>query len=150
MSGGRYRMLETVRAFCAERLADAGEADQLRRAHTTYFLELAWTASDHLRCAEQLHWLRRLDAERDNLHAALRRATAAGDGADAAGLVAALSFYWWLRGMRGKGATGRRRPRRARRRSTAGVERGVRPLRLQRLARRLRPPAHRNAAVRHP
>ncbi|MBQ1018195.1 winged helix-turn-helix domain-containing protein [Micromonospora sp. D93] len=104
MTGGRYRMLETVRAFCAERLAEAGEADQLRRAHTAYFLEFAWTASDHLRCAEQLHWLRRLDAERDNLHAALRRATAAGDAPDAAGMVAALSFYWWLRGMRGEGA----------------------------------------------
>ncbi|MGC4754828.1 BTAD domain-containing putative transcriptional regulator [Micromonospora trifolii] len=104
MTGGRYRMLETVRAFCAERLAEAGEADQLRRAHTAYFLEFAWTASDHLRCAEQLHWLRRLDAERDNLHAALRRATAAGDTSDAAGMVAALSFYWWLRGMRGEGA----------------------------------------------
>ncbi|MGC4799093.1 BTAD domain-containing putative transcriptional regulator [Micromonospora saelicesensis] len=104
MTGGRYRMLETVRAFCAERLAEAGEADQLRRAHTAYFLEFAWTASDHLRCAEQLHWLRRLDAERDNLHAALRRATAAGDASDAAAMVAALSFYWWLRGMRGEGA----------------------------------------------
>ncbi|WP_247672169.1 BTAD domain-containing putative transcriptional regulator [Micromonospora sp. M61] len=104
MTGGRYRMLETVRAFCAERLAEAGEADQLRRAHTAYFLEFAWTASDHLRCAEQLHWLRRLDAERDNLHAALRRATAAGDTSDAAGMVAALSFYWWLRGMRGEAA----------------------------------------------
>ncbi|MGC4866793.1 BTAD domain-containing putative transcriptional regulator [Micromonospora sp. DT53] len=104
MTGGRYRMLETVRAFCAERLAEAGEADRLRRAHTAYFLEFAWTASDHLRCAEQLHWLRRLDAERDNLHAALRRATAAGDASDAAGMVAALSFYWWLRGMRGEGA----------------------------------------------
>ncbi|MEU1749458.1 BTAD domain-containing putative transcriptional regulator [Micromonospora arida] len=104
MAGGRYRMLETVRAFCAERLAEAGEADQLRRAHTAYFLEFAWTASDRLRCAEQLHWLRRLDAERDNLHAALRRATAAGDASDAAGMVAALSFYWWLRGMRGEGA----------------------------------------------
>ncbi|MEU7676311.1 BTAD domain-containing putative transcriptional regulator [Micromonospora taraxaci] len=104
MAGGRYRMLETVRAFCAERLADAGEADDQRRAHTAYFLEFAWTASDHLRRPEQLHWLRRLDAERDNLHAALRRATAAGDAADAAGMVAALSFYWWLRGMRGEGA----------------------------------------------
>ncbi|RQX19505.1 protein kinase [Micromonospora ureilytica] len=104
MTGGRYRMLETVRAFCAERLAEAGEADQLRRAHTAYFLEFAWTASDHLRSAEQLHWLRRLDAERDNLHAALRRATAAGEASDAAGMVAALSFYWWLRGMRGEGA----------------------------------------------
>ncbi|GAB3951674.1 BTAD domain-containing putative transcriptional regulator [Micromonospora vulcania] len=104
LTGGRYRMLETVRAFCADRLAEAGEADDLRRAHAAYFLEFAWIASDHLRRAEQLQWLRRLDDERDNLHAALRRAAAAGAASDAAGLVAALSFYWWLRGMRGEGA----------------------------------------------
>ncbi|MFI1192110.1 BTAD domain-containing putative transcriptional regulator [Micromonospora sp. NPDC020750] len=104
LSVGRYRMLETVRAFCAERLTEAGEADQLRRAHAAYFLEFAWTADGHLRRAEQLEWLRRLDAERDNLHAALRRATGSGDAPDAAGMVAALSFYWWLRGMRGEGA----------------------------------------------
>ncbi|WP_229399739.1 BTAD domain-containing putative transcriptional regulator [Micromonospora okii] len=104
LSAGRYRMLETVRAFCAERLTEAGEADRLRRAHAAYFLEFAWTADGHLRRAEQLEWLRRLDAERDNLHAALRRATVPGDAPDAAGLVAALSFYWWLRGMRGEGA----------------------------------------------
>ncbi|WP_046562550.1 BTAD domain-containing putative transcriptional regulator [Micromonospora sp. HK10] len=104
LSAGRYRMLETVRAFCVERLTEAGEADQLRRAHAAYFLELAWTADGHLRRAEQLAWLRRLDAERDNLHAALRRVTRAGDAPVAAGLVAALSFYWWLRGMRGEAA----------------------------------------------
>ncbi|WP_433347384.1 BTAD domain-containing putative transcriptional regulator [Micromonospora sp. CA-111912] len=104
LGAGRYRMLETVRTFCAERLAEAGEADQLRRAHAAYFLEFAWTADGHLRRAEQLQWLRRLDAERDNLHAALRRAASSGDAPDAAGLVAALSFYWWLRGMRGEGA----------------------------------------------
>ncbi|MER5700812.1 BTAD domain-containing putative transcriptional regulator [Micromonospora sp. NPDC002296] len=104
LSAGRYRMLETVRAFCAERLTEAGEADQLHRAHAAYFLEFAWTADGHLRRAEQLEWLRRLDGERDNLHAALRRATGSGTAPEAAGLVAALSFYWWLRGMRGEGA----------------------------------------------
>ncbi|MFI7425640.1 BTAD domain-containing putative transcriptional regulator [Micromonospora sp. NPDC049836] len=104
LNAGRYRMLETVRAFCAERLTEAGEADRLRRAHAAYFLALAWTADGHLRRAEQLAWLRRLDAERDNLHAALRRVTRAADAPVAAGLVAALSFYWWLRGMRGEAA----------------------------------------------
>ncbi|MFY1692739.1 BTAD domain-containing putative transcriptional regulator [Plantactinospora sp. WMMB782] len=102
--GGRFRMLETVRAFGAERLAEAGEADRLRRAHAAYFLDLARTADQRLRGAEQLDWLRRLDADRDDLHAALRRAMTAGDDATALRLVAALSFYWWLRGLRGEGA----------------------------------------------
>jgi predicted ATPase len=96
----RYRMLETVRAFGAERLAAAGETERLRRAHSSYFLELAWTADPHLRRAEQVEWLERLDAERDNLHAALRGAVAAGDLDTALELVAALCSYWWLRGLR--------------------------------------------------
>ncbi|MFY1671200.1 AfsR/SARP family transcriptional regulator [Plantactinospora sp. WMMB334] len=103
-AGGRFRMLETVRAFGAERLAEAGEAEQLRRAHAAYFLELARTADQRLRGAAQLEWLRRLDADRDDLHAALRRAAAGADTGTALELVAALSFYWWLRGLRGEGA----------------------------------------------
>jgi predicted ATPase/DNA-binding SARP family transcriptional activator len=104
VGGGRYRMLDTVRAFAAERLAEAGETERLRRAHAAYFLDLAWTADPHLRRAEQLEWLARLDEERDNLHAALRGAVAAGDLAPAMELVAALSSYWWLRGLRTEGA----------------------------------------------
>jgi predicted ATPase/DNA-binding SARP family transcriptional activator len=105
VSAGRYRMLETVRAYAAEQLAAAGEADRLRRAHAAYFLDLAWRADGHLRRAEQLDWLARLDAERGNLHAALRAAAAAADVTTALDLVAALAFYWWLRGLRGEAAT---------------------------------------------
>jgi predicted ATPase len=104
VDGGRYRMLETIRAFGAERLAEAGETEPLRRAHAAYFLELARTADPHLRRAEQLTWLSRLDAERDNLHATLRRAVAAADHGTALRLVSALSMYWWLRGLRGEAA----------------------------------------------
>jgi predicted ATPase/DNA-binding SARP family transcriptional activator len=102
--GRRYRMLDTVRAFCAERLAEAGEWERLRQAHAAYFLDLAQTADPHLRRAEQLQWLGRLDAERDDLHAALRRAVDAADTAPALRLLAALSWYWWLRGRRGLAA----------------------------------------------
>ena len=101
---GRYRMLETIRAYGAERLAEAGETEAMRRAHAAYFLDLAEAAAPHLRRAEQLTWLSRLDGERDNLHQALRRATAAGDHETALRLVSALSFYWWLRGVRSEGA----------------------------------------------
>ena len=102
-AAGRYRMLETVRAFCAERLTEAGEAAGLRAAHAAYYLDLAREADTHLRGAEQLEWLRRLDGERDDLRAAL--AGAIGDDPPTAlRLLAALSFYWWLRGLRTEGA----------------------------------------------
>ncbi|HLL69754.1 MAG TPA: BTAD domain-containing putative transcriptional regulator [Micromonosporaceae bacterium] len=104
VADGRYRMSETVRAYAAERLAEAGEEERLRAAHAAYFLGVASTADPYLRGHEQVDWLRRLDADRDNLHAAVRRATAAGDTATALRLVANLSGYWWLRGLRSEGA----------------------------------------------
>ncbi|HEX2315577.1 MAG TPA: BTAD domain-containing putative transcriptional regulator [Thermomonospora sp.] len=94
---GRYRMLDTIHAFCAERLAEAGERDRLYRAHAEHFFTLARTADPHLRRAEQLDWLARLTAEHGNLHAALRRAITF-DPALALRMVGALSWYWWLRG----------------------------------------------------
>ncbi|GAA4390885.1 BTAD domain-containing putative transcriptional regulator [Actinomadura verrucosospora] len=95
--GSRYRMLDTVRAFCAERLAAAGEAERFERAHAEYFAELAGRAEPHLRGAEQLEWLELLAADHGNLHAALRR-TVRSDPATALRMIAPLSWYWWLRG----------------------------------------------------
>ncbi|WP_242614472.1 tetratricopeptide repeat protein, partial [Actinomadura roseirufa] len=95
--GTRYRMLDTVRAFCAERLDEAGETDRIERRHAAYFLDLARRADPHLRGADQLEWLERLAADHGNLHAALRRRMRA-DPATALRLVASLTWYWWLRG----------------------------------------------------
>ncbi len=101
--GSRYRMLETIRAYGQERLAEAGERDRVRAAHARYFLALAEAAAEHLRDAEQLTWLDRLAADHDNLHAAVRHAVAAADATVAVRLVAALGWYWWLRGHRAEG-----------------------------------------------
>ena len=68
----RYRMLETVRAYGEERRRKAGEDQALRRGHAGYFLVLAQRADPWLRRGDQLAWIARLAAERDNLHAALR------------------------------------------------------------------------------
>lgn len=103
-TAGRYRMLQTVHAFCAERLDEAGETAALRRAHAEHFGALAETASPHLVRTEQLDWLARLDPEHDNLHAALRWAITA-DVRLALRLVSALTPYWWLRGRRSEGST---------------------------------------------
>ncbi|GAA4581934.1 BTAD domain-containing putative transcriptional regulator [Planotetraspora phitsanulokensis] len=103
--GDRYRMLDTIRAFCAERLVEAGEEERLHDAHSAYLLRFAETADAHLRRSEQLEWLRRLDDEHDNLHAAVRRATRSGDTARALRLLSASTGYWLLRGLRSE-ATG--------------------------------------------
>jgi predicted ATPase/DNA-binding SARP family transcriptional activator len=101
--GGRFRMLETIRAFCAEKLAEAGEADAVHRAHARYFLRLAEEADPMLRTAAQLEWLARLDADYDNLLAAVRWAAGA-DVVIALRLVTPLAMYWWMRGRRFEGA----------------------------------------------
>jgi predicted ATPase/DNA-binding SARP family transcriptional activator len=93
----RYRLLETMRAYAAERLAEAGEQDQVRGAHAAYFVDLAERAEPELRGRHQIEWLNRLAAERDNCSAALRHAVAARDGALGVRLVAALTWFWMLR-----------------------------------------------------
>jgi predicted ATPase/DNA-binding SARP family transcriptional activator len=103
VGGGRYRMLETIRAFGVERLGVAGEDAGVREAHARYFLELVEEADPYLRTGAQLGWLARLDGEHGNLLAALRWAVR-GAPAVALRLVAGLSWYWWLRGLRGEAA----------------------------------------------
>jgi predicted ATPase len=88
----RFRMLETLRAYGAERLAEAGEAETVAARHTGWCLDLAEEAATH-RTARR--WLRRLDADYDNLRAALDRAVAAPDPDTALRLAAALGWYWW-------------------------------------------------------
>ena len=93
----RYRLLETVRAYAAERLAEAGEEEQVRAAHARYFLDLAEQGEPMLRSSEQLTWLARLTAEHDNFAAALRTAIAARDTGTGLRLVAALAWFWIMR-----------------------------------------------------
>ncbi|WP_040782696.1 BTAD domain-containing putative transcriptional regulator [Nocardia pneumoniae] len=99
----RYRMLGTIKEYAEQRLAEAGESDPARRAHLAYFTELAETADPHLRRAEQLEWLATLDAEHDNIAAAMRGALAAGEADGAMRLAAAAGWYWWLGGHKAEG-----------------------------------------------
>jgi predicted ATPase/DNA-binding SARP family transcriptional activator len=90
----RFRMLETMRAYGAERLAKAGEHETVAARHTAWCLDLAERAAAH-RTARR--WLRLLDADYDNLRAALDRTMAAGDPGTALRLAADLGWYWWTR-----------------------------------------------------
>jgi predicted ATPase len=100
-TGDRFGMLETVREYALEQL---GADDQdVRDRHARACLELLSGAEDGLVSAEQPEWLRRLDADHDNVRAALQHALAAGDGDTAVALVAPMWRYWLLRGGMNEG-----------------------------------------------
>jgi predicted ATPase/class 3 adenylate cyclase len=95
----RYRLLETIRLFAAERLAAAGEeAAAARAAHCAHYLAVAETAAPHLAGPQQASWLSRLDAEEANLRRAAGHAAGDPDGTS---LVlrfgVALWRYWSVR-----------------------------------------------------
>ncbi|KZB86979.1 BTAD domain-containing putative transcriptional regulator [Amycolatopsis regifaucium] len=99
----RYRMLGTIKEYAEQRLAEAGETVLARHAHLAYFTELAEAAEPMLRRAEQLEWLAKLNAEHDNISAAMRGALTAGEAPAAMRLAAACGWYWWLGGHRTEG-----------------------------------------------
>jgi hypothetical protein len=96
----RHRMLETIREYGLERLAAAGEVEAVRGAHARWFADLAVAAEPRLRGPDQVSWYRRLDDERENVLAALRRLGDTGDAAAAVRLVVALLWFWLLSGGR--------------------------------------------------
>jgi predicted ATPase/DNA-binding SARP family transcriptional activator len=100
----RYRMLETIRAYAAERLAEAGEEERCRLAHARHFRDLVETAEPHLRRHEQVEWLERLTGEHDDVTAALSWAVRTGRAGLAAEFAGGLTWYWWLVGRRAEGA----------------------------------------------
>jgi predicted ATPase/class 3 adenylate cyclase len=96
----RYRLLETIRLFAAERLveADDEEAAVVAAAHCAHFLSLAETAAAYLTGPEQGSWLARLDADQANLRRAAGHAAGRPDGtALVLRLGVALGRYWQAR-----------------------------------------------------
>jgi predicted ATPase/DNA-binding SARP family transcriptional activator len=68
---GRYDMHELLRQYAAEQLQAAGETEQTRDRHLAFFLALAETAEPEVHGAQQEQWFDRLEADHDNLRAAL-------------------------------------------------------------------------------
>ncbi|HEY8845048.1 MAG TPA: hypothetical protein VIM24_00170, partial [Candidatus Limnocylindrales bacterium] len=94
----RFRMLDTIREFAAERLTESGERDEIERRHSATFLVLAETVTPRLTGDDQRRWLGRLERDHDNIRAVLDRAVAAGDGSTAIRLGFAMWRYWQKRG----------------------------------------------------
>ena len=93
----RYRLLETIRQFAEERLAEAGEdeAAVLAAAHCRYYLSVAEAATPHLRGSGQSDWFARLDADQANLRGAARYASGVPGGTEQVlRFAAALGRYW--------------------------------------------------------
>jgi predicted ATPase/class 3 adenylate cyclase len=95
----RYRLLETIRQFAAERLAgDGGEAAAVAAAHCAHYLSAAETAAPHLTGPGQGSWLARLDTDQANLRRAALHAAGSPDGtAQVLRLGVALRRYWMAR-----------------------------------------------------
>jgi predicted ATPase len=94
----RFVMLETIREYGLERLRAGGDWDATRRAHATYFLELAEQAEAELTGPRQPLWLDRLEADHNNLRAALSWAEEQGKIEFGLRLGAALWRFWVTRG----------------------------------------------------
>ena len=93
----RLTMLETIREYGTELLAERAETTEMGRRHAAYYLALAEQAGPALAGPEAIAWLARLDAEHGNLRAALRWTREQDDGA-ALRLAAALWPFWQQRG----------------------------------------------------
>ncbi|MFE7550553.1 ATP-binding protein [Streptomyces gardneri] len=101
----RYRLLETIHEYAAERAAETPALlAATGAAHTAHFTALAEEAEPKLRSGEQLPWIDRIERDLDNIRAALHRALlATPDEAAALRLVFAMGWFWWLRNYRPEG-----------------------------------------------
>jgi predicted ATPase/class 3 adenylate cyclase len=99
----RFGMLETVREYGLERLAASGDEAAARRAHAEHVLALAEEAGPALAGGEEGAALARLEAEHDNVRAALAWALGGGDAALGLRLAGTVWAFWYLRGHFGEG-----------------------------------------------
>jgi predicted ATPase/DNA-binding CsgD family transcriptional regulator len=100
---GRYRLLETMRLFCLERLAEAGETPYLRRQHFAWYLQLAEDGAPLLVGPGQEAWFTRLEQEHDNVRAALGWAIEAGRADEAARFALAVWRFWYTHASQREG-----------------------------------------------
>jgi predicted ATPase/DNA-binding SARP family transcriptional activator len=94
----RYRLLDTLRAFALDVLAEL-DADATRGRHATYYTDLAERGEIAIRGPEQLEWLDRFRSDINNFRAALEWSLFTGDVGRAARQAGALAWFWTLNGM---------------------------------------------------
>jgi predicted ATPase/class 3 adenylate cyclase len=94
----RFRLLDTIREYAAERLAERGETVAVQDRHRDWFLGLAEEAAKEISGPNQRRWLDRLDLEHDDVRAVLDRSMDRPDPAAAISLGFAMWRFWQKRG----------------------------------------------------
>ena len=100
----RFVMLETIREFAVEHLAQSGEGEPVRRRHADWLHAFIEAYPEHTASQEeQRRWYDRIEAELDNLRAALGWAVERDDAATAVRLADGVADFWEIRGLIGEG-----------------------------------------------
>jgi predicted ATPase/class 3 adenylate cyclase len=94
----RYRMLDTIRAFAAEKLAASAQAAAVRRRHLDYFVDFSEAIEQQLTSARPELAFARVDADHDNLRAAIGSSVESGDPAGGFRIGGAIWRFWQHRG----------------------------------------------------
>jgi predicted ATPase/class 3 adenylate cyclase len=104
--GLRYRLLETIRQFAAEKLTQGGDAEAVtvQAAHCAHYLSVAETAAPHLTGPDQGSWLARLDTEQANLRRATEHAARDPDRTEQILRFAVALKRYWITRARGEEA----------------------------------------------
>jgi predicted ATPase len=95
----RFRMLNTIRAYAREQLADRGEADATIMRLTRYLIGVVETVRDALQGRDHRAVSERLDRERDEIRSAIDWALQTDDAETVGRLLTPLFTYWWSRGL---------------------------------------------------
>ena len=95
----RYRLLETIRAYARQRLADLEDPDEVRDRHLSFYVELARQAQPGLDGEQPAESVARLTADLDDLRAAMERAVATENLAALLGLTEPILLFWLGRGL---------------------------------------------------
>ena len=103
VEGERFGMLETIREYAGELLDVDAEVERVRRAHAEHYLRFVHAATAGLAAADQAAWRATLEADHDNIRAALRFSLNAGDSGTALQLCASLWRFWFERGYLSEG-----------------------------------------------
>ncbi len=101
-SRARYRLLETIRAFAQQRLAELDDPAQVRHRHLACYVRLAGRAQEGLSGGRPEPWMDRLAADLDDLRAAMDWAAESGDLRRLVDITEPIVRFWFERGLSGE------------------------------------------------
>ncbi|HXW51756.1 MAG TPA: adenylate/guanylate cyclase domain-containing protein [Candidatus Acidoferrales bacterium] len=94
----RYHLLESTRAYALEKLAAAGEHEQLARGHAEYFRDLAQAADERFGIGSAFAWIADVELDLDNYRAALEWSITRGNDDAVGGAIAGALDWLWRNG----------------------------------------------------